>query len=105
MQRLNQKAYLFVSLDWADYKITLFEALANLQRILVSSETSQIEDLEKTGHMIRVIPDVENSYIGMLKIFESEPSLDAKFIKNFLEDYTWDSYNKKLFGHVFEKYT
>ena len=102
LQRLNRKAYLFVSLDWADYKITLFEALANLQRILVSSETSNIEDLEKNGHMIRVIPDVENSYMGMLKIFESESNLDAKSIKNFLEDYTWDSYNKKLFGQALE---
>tara|TARA_B100000902_G_C27322403_1_gene925629 strand:+ start:591 stop:1760 length:1170 start_codon:yes stop_codon:yes gene_type:complete len=102
MEELNRKAYLFVSLDWADYKITLFEALANLQRILVSSETSQIEDLEKTGHMTRVRPDVENSYMGMLKIFESESNLDAKSIKNFLEDYTWDMYNKKLFGQVLE---
>ncbi len=52
--------------------------------------------------MIRVIPDVENSYMGMLKIFESESNLDAKSIKNFLEDYTWDSYNKKLFGQALE---
>lgn len=102
MEKLNQKAYLFVSLDWADYKITLFEALANLQRILVSSETSQIDDLEKTDHMIRVVPDVENAYMGMLKIFESESDLDAKYIKNFLKEYTWDSYNKKLFGQALE---
>ena len=102
MEKLNQKAYLFVSLDWADYKITLFEALTNLQRILVSSETSKIDDLEKADHMIRVVPDVENAYMGMLKIFESESKLDAKYIKNFLEEYTWDSYNKKLFGHALE---
>jgi len=102
MKRLNRKAYLFVSLDWADYKITLFEALVNSQRVLVSSETSEIEALEKKGYMLRVTPDIKSSYNGMIKIFENELDLEFTYIKRFLEDYTWDSYNKKLFEHALE---
>lgn len=103
MNRLNRKAYLFVSLDWADYKITLFEALSNSQRVLVSSETSEIEDLERKGYMVRVTPDVKNSYDGMVKIFKTELDLEFEYIKKFLENYTWESYNKKLFEHALEK--
>lgn len=103
IKSLNKLAYLFISLDWADFKITLFEALSYSQRILVSTETSKIEELENVNHLIRVQPDVESVFKGMIKIYNTETKADYLFLKNFLAKYTWESYNKKLFKYVFQK--
>ena len=102
MKSLNKSAYLFISLDWADYKITLFEALLYSQRILVSNETSSIKELEDLSHIIRVQPDVESALRGMIQIYNSESKADYLYLKKFLTNFTWDSYNQKLFKHVFQ---
>jgi glycosyltransferase involved in cell wall biosynthesis len=102
MESLNKLAYAFISLDWADYKITLFEALCHSQRIIVSTETSCINELEDLNHMIRVEPNAESAFEGLVKIFSSESKADYVFLKRFLDKYTWESYNTNLFKHVFQ---
>lgn len=102
IKSLYKSAYLFISLDWADFKITLFEALSYSQRILVSTETSAIDELESINHMVRVKPDIESAFNGMMQIYQTESKADYLLLRNFLDKYTWESYNKKLFKYVFE---
>lgn len=95
-----RKADLFVSIDWADYKLTLFEALAQAVPVLVSDETEcDARLLEK--RYVQVVSPTARDVAAALRTFAEDPVRpDANQLVGILRDYTWDRYFRTIAQHL-----
>ncbi len=83
---------LFVSIDWADYKITLFESLAKGIPAIVSDETECDDRLIKLGYVKLVPPTAEAVSEAIASMVKNPISIKAGLVQPILNDYTWGRY-------------
>ena len=89
-------ADLFVSIDWTDFRITSYEAMAMGTKVLLSDETDADSDLINTGYYYLTEP---NRHTVASNIEHALANLDI-FSKNelfkILNNYTWSKYFLKM---------
>ena len=89
-------ADLFVSIDWADYRITMYEALLANTRVLISNETDHDPFLVESGYLSLCTPKASSCHLAMLKAFESSPSISEDELKTYLRKFTWNNYCRTI---------
>lgn len=70
LQEIYATSDLFVSIDWADYKITMFESLARGLPLLVSDETECDDRLVSFGY-VKAVPPVAAQVAEAIQVFIS----------------------------------
>lgn len=89
-------ADLFVSIDWADYRITMYESLAMNTKVLLSNETDADEFLLESKYLYTTIPDAESTAFILKKVLNEKPNLKFTDLKIYLKNFTWENYCKKI---------
>lgn len=89
-------ANVFVSIDWADYKLTLFEALSHGVPALVSEETEVDPRLAATGQVSVAKPEPETVADRLETMLARPPALDVDALAEILRDYAWRAYFERL---------
>jgi len=93
-------ADLFISLDWGDFRITAFEALAAGTKVLLSNETDADSILEQTGYFYLSAPERISAYEGIKLALKSETKFSDEEMKKLLEKYVWDNYFKDIIKYI-----
>ncbi len=89
-------ADIFVSIDWADYKLTMFEALSHCLPCLVSDETECDPTLLDLGYIRTCVP-VASEVTAALEDFCARPvALDAGLLEPVLKQYSWRKYFSRI---------
>jgi glycosyltransferase involved in cell wall biosynthesis len=81
----------FVSIDWADYKLTMFEALAHGVPCVVSTETECPSELLQS-HFVRAISPTADALAETLSLGKPAMPADMSPLASVLRRYTWTSY-------------
>ena len=68
-------ADLFISIDWADYRITSYEALAMGTKVILSDETDTDEFLIKSSYLYITSPTIKDTAECMKQALEDEPKV------------------------------
>ncbi len=87
---------LFISIDWADYRITSYEALAMGTKVILSDETDTDEFLIKSNYLYITTPTVEDTAGCIRKALGEAPKISKADLNKYLNDFTWENYTKKL---------
>lgn len=101
---LYHESDLFISLDWADFRITSYEALQHGCPVLLSSETDQDGLLEATGWIDYIEPQsaMLEKYLYSKRILPS-PSLELAPLEAYLKEVSWDSFFGRIANRIFSK--
>ena len=91
-----RSADLFISIDWADYRITSYEALAMGTKVILSDETDIDEYLIKSNYLYITPPTIEDTAGCIRKALRDEPKISKEDLHKYLNDFTWENYTKKL---------
>ena len=84
---------IFLSLDWADYNITVYEAVSANTKAVVSEEGEFDDGLFDGGYIYNVNPlDTESITSGMVLASKSNKIKKGFNLSSTLEMYTWSSY-------------
>ena len=92
---------LFASIDWADYRITSYEALAMGTKVILSDETDTDEFLIKSSYLYITSPTIKDTAECMKQALEDEPKVSESELFKYLNDFTWRKYTRKLI-HIME---
>lgn len=87
---------LFVSIDWADYKITLFESLSKGLPAIVSDETECDDRLVDLGYVKLVSPTADEVSKAISASILSPVEIKPESITPVLQEYTWGGYFKRI---------
>jgi glycosyltransferase involved in cell wall biosynthesis len=88
----------FISIDWADFRLTSYEALLKKCPIVLSIESEFSEELINSGWCTLIEPTVQgvenffNNYDNSIKNF-----LDNSLLHNYLKNLTWTNFSIKIF--------
>lgn len=96
-------ADIFVSIDWADYRITTYEALSCHTRVINSNETDKDDFLEQNGFLRLIQPSQELVAEAMSEIIDDEAVLDFKALDDYLKNFTWESYAREIIARTSQK--
>jgi glycosyltransferase involved in cell wall biosynthesis len=83
---------LFVSIDWADFRITSYEALAMGKKVLLSNETDVDSDLINTGYYYLTEPSLNAVASNIENALFNNNIITVIELKKILDKYTWDQY-------------
>jgi glycosyltransferase involved in cell wall biosynthesis len=89
-------ADIFVSIDWADYRITMYESLAMNTKVLLSNETDADEFLLKSKYLYVTQPDSKNTTKALELALNEQPNIKIHDLKSYLRNFTWNNYCKKI---------
>ncbi len=90
------EADLFASIDWADYRLTAFEALAAGKPVVLSNETELDPRLMESGYVHIITPEENETLGAMVKAASIPPKIDDESLVEILCDYTWDRYFRRI---------
>lgn len=101
LSNLYQESDLFISLDWADFRITSYEALQHGCPVLLSSETDREGLLEATGWIDYIDPKsaMLKEYLYSKTILPSPP-LDLAPLEAYLKEVSWDSFFGRIASRI-----
>lgn len=91
-----RRADIFITIDWADYKISMFEALAHGVPVIVSNETECDLRLIKSKYVMRSLPKVKSLEKIISLYMDNRLHINKNEIKNILDEYTWSNYFYKI---------
>lgn len=93
-------ADLFISIDWADYRITSFEAMAMGTKVLMASEAECDNYLKENGYIY--ISEAEPNLVDrkIREALNTEISISEIELKERLIYYTWSKYSRRLLEHI-----
>lgn len=87
---------LFVTIDWADFRITTYEVLSHNRRVLVSDDTDIDEDLVHSGYLF-VSPANAKDLAGTIKqALDSRVTWSQSQLREYLQNFTWETYFQKI---------
>jgi glycosyltransferase involved in cell wall biosynthesis len=90
-------ADVFLSLDWADYNITVYEAISAGTKVVVSEEGEFDHELIGAGYIFRVNPkDIEAIIQAIIKSQTVCKILSNDHVERLLMPYTWTEYCTKI---------
>ena len=102
-QNYNQILYdyyhrvdLFASIDWADYRITSYEALAMGTKVLLSDETDIDKFLIDSKYLYITSPTIKDTAKCMKQALKDKPNVSESELFKYLKDFTWKKYTRKL---------
>ena len=93
-------ADLFVSIDWADYRITSYESLLAGTPVILSNEVEYDDYLVRNQYLLTCKPtalDLEVLLEQKLQFINSKSKLS---LNDYLVNFTWDSYVKKIISYL-----
>ncbi|AKO97732.1 Glycosyltransferase [Marinovum algicola DG 898] len=93
---LMDEADLFVSIDWADYKLTMYEALSYGLPVLVSTETECSATLAETGYVHVCTPEAEAVAQAVRELHRTPPDRDDRKLAEVLNSVTWPRYFRQI---------
>jgi glycosyltransferase involved in cell wall biosynthesis len=96
LQRQYWSADIFASIDWADYRLTAFEALAAGKPVVLSNETELDPRLMESGYVHLVPPEEDETLRALEKAASVAPKIDDDALVEILRDYTWDRYFRQI---------
>lgn len=92
----------FICLDWTDFDIAPYEAMAQGRRVVWTNEIETSEWLERSGVVFPVEPTVESVAEGLQRALAApEPSRPA--LLQYLKQYTWNAYFERVRQLAIEK--
>jgi glycosyltransferase involved in cell wall biosynthesis len=101
LKKFYQNSHIFISLDWADYKITMFEALNYSNFVIVTNETEISCEIQNSNRVYK--SDLEFNTIventnSILQILDSDD-----FTNDILKPYLWSNYFSQTVEIIKEK--
>jgi glycosyltransferase involved in cell wall biosynthesis len=89
-------ADLFISIDWADYRITMYESLAMGTKVLLSNETEADNYLLESNYLNVVKPDAKNTVKALKIMLKLDVLISKNDLDRYLEQFTWSNYCKDI---------
>jgi len=89
-------ADLFVSIDWADYRITMYEALVMDTKVVLSDETDADPFLCDSKYLYITKPDKFSTLSTLSLALREEPTVSKLELKEYLKKFTWLNYCKEI---------
>jgi len=96
LQQHYRSADIFASIDWADYRLTAFEALAAGKPVVLSNETELDPRLMESGYVHLVRPEEKETLRALEKAASVPPNIDDDSLVEILRDYTWERYFRRI---------
>ena len=90
------RADLFVSIDWADYRITSYEAWAMGTKVLLSNEVKYDQYFQENNYLFLTHPTSERTAQSIENTLFKEPRISRKQLNRYLSAFTWNNYNKAI---------
>lgn len=90
----------FISIDWSDYRLTMFEALNHGCAVISSIETDLGVDQLPFGYMYFCEPNPIEAAIAIKLAFQDTVTRRPNELTKFLEEYTWNNYCDFVFKHI-----
>ena len=89
---LYQKMDLFITIDWAEFKLTLFEVLSHKRKIIVSTDTELDGRITKSGYVFTSNPNSDDLKKNILKALDERSFWSEKMLSSYLLEFSWDNY-------------
>jgi glycosyltransferase involved in cell wall biosynthesis len=90
-------ADVFLSLDWADFNITPYEALAVGTKVVVSEEGEFDHQLTQGGYIFYVNPKDTNAIVdSVCAAYVNNANLSPQELRKILNSYTWTNYCRTI---------
>ncbi len=91
---------LFTTIDWADYRITTYEVLAENRRVIVSDDTDLDTEILDSGYLFKSNPD-PNSLSNTIEFaLKNNPKWSKNKLSKYLEKYSWDNYFTNIYSFL-----
>lgn len=86
----------FVTVDWADFRLTAFEAWAAGKQVILADEAEVNADIAATGFVTLTAPQPAPLARAIQAALARRPELDERSLAPVLDRYTWDAYARAL---------
>lgn len=96
LDRWYRTADCFVSLDWADFRLTALEALAAGTPIIITDEVPADPALLDTGYVQTSPPHPQPLANKMIALADGDQDRDLSALDAALRGYTWDAYFNRM---------
>jgi glycosyltransferase involved in cell wall biosynthesis len=96
LNSLYQWSEVFVAIDFADYRLTAFEALARDCKVVVSVEADCEESLRASGYMYFARPDPVGVAEQLVASMSGQPTISLSALQDILRGYLWENYCRTL---------
>lgn len=90
----------FISLDWADYKITMYEALNYSCQVIVTEETELEHEISQSGRVHLTTLDPKSIMIAMEN---SIRNVSKSYDNNILKPVLWNNYFLQTNNYIIKK--
>jgi glycosyltransferase involved in cell wall biosynthesis len=91
---------LLIAIDWADYRITSFEALSVGTKVLMATEADYDNELKMGGYIFIAKAEPNSVCLEISHALSVNPSINNVQLSKVLTKYTWRNYTKRLIGIV-----
>lgn len=93
-------ADLFVSIDWADYRITSYESMLAGTPVVLSNEVEYDDYLIRNKYLFTCSPNAKELEVLLEQKLQLK-NTELKFsINDYLENFTWDNYVKQIISFL-----
>jgi glycosyltransferase involved in cell wall biosynthesis len=87
---------LFASIDWADFRITTYEVLAENRRVIVSDDTDVAPDLLASGYLFAAAPEAEVLADCIERALQTPVTWGRARLAEYLSTFTWPVYFDRI---------
>jgi glycosyltransferase involved in cell wall biosynthesis len=94
--RIYESMDLFVTIDWADFRITTYEVLAENRRVVVSDDTDIDASLLSSGYLFASPADAEALATTIEQALASTVSWSKETLADYLDRYSWETYFTRI---------
>lgn len=100
IKSLYKNMDLFITIDWADFRITTYEILKYNKKIIVSDDTEIDNFLLNSGYLLYSESNAESLFKNITKHINSSILCSNHSLEDYLENFTWNNYFKSINKHV-----
>lgn len=86
----------FVSIDWADYRITMYESLVMGTPVILSDESEYDPTLIESSWLTVTHPEPKATSEAMLKALRTPPKTSREELNGLLTNFTWNRYCRNI---------
>ena len=91
---------MLIAIDWADYRITSFEALSVGTKVLMATEADYDNEIKMGGYIFIAKAEPNSVYLEINRALCVKPSINKDQLSKALDKYTWRNYTKRLISVV-----
>lgn len=100
LMNLYSSSNLFVSVDWADFIITSYEALSAGTKVLLSNETDYDRFLVENNFMFLTEPTETQVAKAIIQAIHKEPKINHLQLLDYLSNFTWKEYCRNILKEI-----